>query len=325
MIIDLNLLILFTLFFAPFIVTYLLTRALIPKLIKAGMTGKDENKSDFPEIPEMGGIAIIAGLSAGLLLAISYNTLFALNFNLIFILAALSTILIIAIIGICDDLLDLPQYVKAVIPLFCAIPLVVVNAAESTVMNFPLIGPIDFGIIYIIALIPLAIAISSNLTNMLAGFNGMEVGMGAIIFGTMTILAFAHGNLDMLVISISMFASLLGFLIFNFYPAKVFPGDVGNLTIGAVLASTVIIGNFESAGAILVIPYVIDFFIKAKNRFPHTHQNIKDGKLFPKNGNIKGLVHLVMHFFKGITEKNLVLVFYGIETVFAIIVLALYL
>jgi UDP-N-acetylglucosamine--dolichyl-phosphate N-acetylglucosaminephosphotransferase len=163
-----------------------------------------------------------------------------------------------------------------------------------------------------------------NLTNMLAGFNGMESGMGIIMFSAMALIAASIGSVEMALIAFSMIGALLAFSYFNFFPAKVFPGDVGTLTIGAALGSMVIIGNLESAGAILVIPYVIDFFIKAKNRFPHTRQEIKDGKLYPKDGKVKGLVHLVMKLSKGITERKLVVAFIAMEAVVAAIALILY-
>ncbi len=306
------------------LVTLILTKVLIPRLKLAEITGKDENKENAPVIPEMGGIAIIAGICAGVLLAIFFNSFLDFDFNLIFVLAALITILMIAIIGISDDLLDLPQWLKATLPLFAAIPLVAVKAAGSTMIVIPFFGPVDFGIIYIVALIPLGIAITSNLSNMFAGFNGMEVGMGSVIFGAMALVAIANGSVEMGIIAISMLGALLAFLVFNFYPAKIFPGDVGNLTIGACLASIVIIGNLESAGAILVIPYVLDFFVKAANRFPHTRQKIVGGKLLPE-GKVKGLVHIVMKAFGGITERNLVIFFIAVEMAFAAVVLLLYL
>lgn len=307
-----------------FCVTALFLDKLIPRLENIGMTGADENKPGRPEVPEMGGIAIVAGFSAAALLAISL-VVFLPQLNLVILLAAVITILTIGYIGISDDLFDLPQWFKAVIPLAAAVPLIVVNAAGSTTVSIPFVGLVDFGLVYTLMLIPLAIAVCSNLTNMLAGFNGMEAGMGAVMFATLAVLALNHGSVEMLAISLAMLGALLAFLIFNFYPAKVFPGDVGNFSIGVALASAVIIGNLESAGAILMLPYIADFFIKAKNRFPHTHQNVKGGKLYPKDGKTKGLVHLVMKAFGGISEKGLVLFFIGLEVVFAIIALTLYL
>ncbi len=311
---------------------------LIPKLGDAKITGKDENKPGGLEIPEMGGIAVIAGFTAGALLACL--TLGVNSFNLVYFLAAIITIHSISFMGFVDDLISIPQLLKAILPLFAAIPLVVVSAAGSTTVSIPLLGPVAFGVIYIFVLIPLAVAVCSNLTNMLAGFNGMEAGMGIIIFSALSLLAASHGSTTMLLICLPMLGGLLGFLYFNWYPAKVFPGDVMNLTIGVAVATAVIIGNLESAGVILMAPYILDFFIKAANRFPHTYQEIKGNKLSPKFNQVKGLVHVIMKLagrfeasapqlagkagYGGITEKNLTLAFMGIEFACAIIALALY-
>ncbi|MCI0503276.1 hypothetical protein L0Y65_01035 [Candidatus Micrarchaeota archaeon] len=307
------------------VVAFALTKLLIPRLERAGMTGKDENKQGNPEVAEMGGLAIVAGFSAGLLLAIFFNSFLGMEFNLVYVLAAVITIHTIAFIGIVDDLLSIPQWLKAILPLFAAVPLVAVKAAGSTAIALPVIGMVDFGVIYIIVLVPLAIAVCSNLTNMLAGFNGLEAGMGAVMFAALGLVALSLGSSEMSILSLSMLGALLGFLAFNMHPARVFPGDVGTLTIGVVLASTVIIGNLESAGVILMAPYIVEFFIKAINRFPHTHQEIRaDGRLHPKDGRVRGLVHVVMKAFGGITERNLVFAFLAIEMVFALAVLALY-
>ena len=95
-------------FVVGFALTFLVVPWIIPKLKFRGLTGKDRNKPDIPEVPEMGGFGIVAGFAAGVLIAVGLSTFpfFELNFelNLILILAALSTILVMAIIGIIDDL-----------------------------------------------------------------------------------------------------------------------------------------------------------------------------------------------------------------------------
>jgi UDP-N-acetylglucosamine--dolichyl-phosphate N-acetylglucosaminephosphotransferase len=328
-------LILVSAFIAAFVVAYALTERLIPRLIRAGITGGDENKEGAPQTPEMGGLAIVAGFTAGLLLMIYFSSFagtfeflgfrFDLAFNMTFILAALITIHSIAFIGVVDDLLNIPQWLKAFSPLLAAAPLVAMKVAGSTAIGIPFVGLFDFGLVYLFVLVPLAIAVCSNLTNMLAGFNGMETGMGLVMFVTLAILGWSNGSMEMTILSLSMAGALAGFLIFNRFPAKVFPGDVGTLTIGVALASTIIIGNLESAGVILMIPYIIDFFIKAKNRFPHTHQELRGGKLYPKDGKVKGLVHIMMKAFGGLSERRLVIYFMALESVFAIIALALFL
>ncbi|HID72509.1 TPA: hypothetical protein EYP38_01090, partial [Candidatus Micrarchaeota archaeon] len=144
-------------------------------------------------------------------------------------------------------------------------------------------------------------------------------------FLTIFLIAYANELPEMAIISVAMLAALLAFLKFNWFPAKVFPGDVGNLTIGGTLAAAVIIGNFETAGALLMIPYAIDFFIKLKNKLPHTHSELKDGKLYPKEGKVKGFVHVAMKMFNGLQERDLTVFFIAVEGVFAIILFLLYL
>jgi len=308
-----------------FLTTYILSHFLVPRLKRFGLVGRDMNKPDRPEVGEMGGIAIVAGFTAGLLLAIFFDSFFGFDFNLVYVLAAIIAIHSVSFMGIVDDLLDIPQWLKALLPLLAAIPLVALKAAGSTAMTIPFIGLVDFGIFYIIVLIPIGVAVASNLTNMLAGFNGMETGMGVVIFSAISLLALMKGSVEMALISLSMLAALLAFLRFNIYPARIFPGDVGNLTIGAALATAVIVGNLESAGAILMVPYIIDFFIKAYNRFPKSFGEYRDGKLYPPDGKIKGLVHFVMKMFNGMNEQNLVLFFVGLEAIFAIAVLVIFL
>lgn len=318
-----------------FVVSNFLTKMIIPRLTRAGITGGDENKPDNPQVPEMGGLAIVAGFAAGVLMIFYFvsftgpissagiGTAIA-SFNQIHVLAAMIAILAIAFIGVFDDLFNIPQWLKAFSPLLAAAPLVALKVAGSTLISIPFMGMVDFGLLYIFVLVPIAIAVCSNLTNMLAGFNGMEAGMGLVMFFTLSLLGWSNGSTGMTILSISMFGALLGFLLFNWYPARIFPGDVGALTIGVALASAVIIGNLESAGVILMIPYMIDFFIKAANRFPHTHQELRDGKLYPKDGKVKGLVHVAMKAFNGLSEKNLVMLFIGLECFFALIALLLF-
>ena len=306
-----------TLFSMPF---------LIRKLTASGMTGNDVNKEKAPPVAEMGGLGIVMGAIGALLFAMALRTFFGYDFSLISILAAMLTMLIISLIGTYDDLFDMRQDIKAVLPMVAALPLVAVAAAGSTAISLPFVGSVDFGFFYIFLLIPLGVTVSSNLTNMFAGFNGMEAGMGAVMFAATLFLAFMNGSVEMALISAAMLGALLAFLRFNWYPAKVFTGDIGNLLIGAALASAVIIGNLESAGAILVIPFVIDFFIKAYNRFPSTKWwgELKGGKLYPLEGRVRGLAQFVMKLSNGISEQKLVLCFIAAEGLCALIAILLY-
>ena len=303
-----------------------MTRKAMAKARAAGMTGQDMHKANKPEVPEMGGIAIAAGFTGAVLLGLVLNTVLHLQLNLTATIAALLTVCIVAIIGIFDDVFDMAQLTKTLLPLVASVPLVVVAlAAGHNAIAIPFLGSIDFGIAYPLLLIPLAVAVCSNLTNMLAGYNGLEAGLGAIMFATLSIVALMHGQAEMAILCLAMLGALLGFLPLNWYPARVFIGDVGTFSIGAALAAAVIISDLKSAGAILVIPFVVDFFLKAANRFPKSFAEIgADGKLHPPKGKIRGLADLVLSVSGGLSERALVMRLLAIEVVFALIVLALY-
>jgi UDP-N-acetylglucosamine--dolichyl-phosphate N-acetylglucosaminephosphotransferase len=316
------------------IISFLVSIVSIPVLIRkfslAGITGVDVHKSDKPSIPEMGGLAIVAGFIAAVLFLIALVTLSTTGLipevvqldSLTQILAVMTTVLIIAVIGIFDDLVSMRQSVKAILPIFASFPLVVI-AAGHPYITLPFLGSLYLPFIYPLILIPLAITIFSNLTNMLAGFNGLEAGMGIVACSTLSIVAWHYGRADALIILLSMCGALLGFLYYNKYPARILPGDVGTLSIGAVIASAAIIGNFETAAVIVMIPFIIDFGIKAKNKFPKevSSTKISNGKLScPK---VLGLPSLIMSVFGGIKETNLVAMLLGLELICGLVALSI--
>jgi len=227
------------------------------------------------------------------------------------------------LIGIIDDLVSMPQQIKAFMPLFAALPLIVIKGG-STFIKIPFWGNVNFGLLYTLVIIPLEVTIAANAVNMLAGFNGLEVGMGIIAVGSLAIIAYLLGKITVLVILLATLGALSATLYYNWYPAKILVGDVGTLSIGAIIAVAVIMGNFEIAGAILLIPYIVDFSIKAKNHFPYSFGEYKDGKLYCPEGGPVGLGQLIMKVCGGISERNLVLVLMGIEAVFGVVAILLY-
>jgi len=314
----------FLIFIVSFAVSFVGFPIVIPRLKKAGIVGKNMNSKKQEEIPEMGGLVIAAGFGAGIVFTIFLRTFFDifLSVNLTSVLAVLATILIVVIIGVFDDLISMNKWIKAVMPVFAALPLIALKEGYS-MMRIPFIGEMNFGLFYPLVFVPLGVTGAANAVNMLAGFNGLEVGMGVVAVGSLTIIAYLNGLTTSLVILMAAMGALIATLYYNWYPAKILVGDVGTLTIGAVIASAVIVGNYETAGAIIIIPYLVDFIIKAKNRFPYSFGVYKDGKLYCPDDGPKGLGQLIMKISGGISERNLVLVLMGIEAVFGVIAILL--
>lgn len=169
--------------------------------------------------------------------------------------------------------------------------------------------------------------VAANAVNMLAGFNGMEAGMGLVAMGSLAVIAASTHATTALVILLAGAGALLGVLFFNWYPAKILVGDVGTLSIGALIATAVIVGNFETAGVIVIIPYAIDFLFKAAHGFPTTEWwGIlgEDGKLrCPSTGPV-GLCQFIMKITGGIKEWVLTSVLMGVELIFGMLAIAVY-
>jgi len=315
----------FLIFIASFAVSFVGFPVVIPRLKKAGIMGKNMNSEKQEEIAEMGGLVIATGFGAGIILTIFLRTFLDLflSVNLTSILAALSTVLIVVLIGVFDDLVSVSQGVKAFMPVFAALPLMAIKEGQY-LMKIPLYGIVNFGVYYSLILVPLGITGASNAINILAGFNGLEIGMGMVAMGSLAIIAYLLGEVTAFIILTAALGALLATVYYNWYPAKILIGDVGTLSIGAIIASAIIIGNFEMAGVIIIIPYVVDFIIKAKNHFPYSFGVYREGKLYcPESGPV-GLGQLIMKICGGISERNLVLVLMGIEAVFGVVAILLY-
>jgi len=308
-----------------FAITYFIFPAVIAGFKRARIVGKDMHKPGRTEVAEMGGLVIVAGFGSGVITIIAIATFFSglLSIELVQILAALSVVLIMTLVGSVDDLIGVRQVPKVIIPLLGSLPLVAIKAGH-TLMNIPLIGQVDFGILYPLVLVPIGITGTANAFNMLAGFNGLEIGMSIVAAGSLAIVAGSIGATTSFLLLVATLGALIATLRYNWYPAKVFIGDTGTLSLGAIVASAVILGNFETAGVIIIIPYGLDFLLKAPHRFPKTFGKYKNGKLYCPGSRPIGLAQMIMKLCGGITERKLVLTFIGIEAICAAIAVMLY-
>lgn len=316
----------------PLIVSFILTIILLPPFIKRmkiqKFLGTDLNKFNKPKVAELGGTMVFLGFTAGIFSAIFLATYFEVfKINLGFLLAGFSTIAIIAFVGFIDDIIGwkkgIRQWQHALFPIIAALPLMAISIGKTS-MNIPFFGTIDFGIFYSILIIPIAITGAANAFNMLAGHNGLEAGQGIILTSVLTIIAFFSGQTTALILGLAMIGALLGFLYFNWFPAKIFGGDSLTLMVGANLAIMSILGNMQTFGAILISLFFIEFLIKAKHKFKSECYGVpqKNGilKASPKRGS---LTHFILKL-KPMKETHLVLTILGIQVLIGLVVLSIY-
>ena len=301
--------------FLSFVFTYTLMPIFNMFMRASGIVGRDIMKRERPIVADMGGPGVIVGFLAGVFFYIAMEVFLFGELGatqLSHILASICTILIITLIGIFDVLTSLmrqregsgifekmkrrgiPAWLYFLIPLPAAVPLAAVNAGVST-MALPFVGRVQLGVLYPIVLIPLAVLCCSNATNFLAGFNGLEAGMGFVLHLSLGLFAYAHGEATATLIALTFAAALLAFLRYNWYPASVFPGDL-NYTIGAVCVCVAVIGNMERFAILCFTPWIIEALLKALSGFRAESYGVlqEDGSVKPRNPSINSLTHLVM-------------------------------
>jgi len=311
-----------------------------PKIIRRmrfkGIVSQDANKPGKPLVPKYGGIVIVFGFVVAALISLQLRSA-SLDFALM--LAAICSTVIIALLGVLDDVLDIPDKYRVIIPIFAALPLVVVKAGSS-VMNFglfsidfnlgiyvlPLLGPVTLNL-YGLLLIPIGVVACSNLINLLAGFNGLEGGVGAITSLFIALAAIVlvaqgwPGAIEATFLMLALFGSCMAFLIFNWYPAKMFPGNAATYLIGAAIVSAVVIGNMEKVGVIALTPQIAEFFLKARSKFKAENFGKPDSKgRLHYTGKIYSLTHLLMKRFNP-TEPQLVGMLLWIQAAFGVLAL----
>ena len=332
---DYEILIAVVLIVLDFFISFALTRYWIKSAKKNELVGKDMNKFSKPPVAEAGGVAVVLSIVLGILIYIFIKTfIFKTETHIIESLVIITSILLAGFIGFIDDILGwkkgLKPWHKMLLTFIIAIPLMVINAGHST-MSLPLFGQIDFGIIYPLILIPIGVVGCTNGVNLLAGYNGLEASLGAIIFIIFGIVAIQTNLIWLALIIGLVIASLMGFLIFNKYPAKVFPGDSLTYLVGALIGCFAIIGNMEKIALILFIPFILEGILKAKSKFKAENfgKVNKDNSLEAPYKKSYSLTHLSLKILKKIKpshkvyEKDVVLSLVLFEIILGIIVLFL--
>jgi UDP-N-acetylglucosamine--dolichyl-phosphate N-acetylglucosaminephosphotransferase len=244
-------------FLIPFGITYVTMPFLIKHLKKKGITGIDIHKPNKPEIPEMGGLAILAAI-----ISTQIVLLFLIGAYIYEFLAFISVILLAGCIGIYDDLKGLGPKKKPLLLMIlsmCTVfPLLVFGVVIPRPL-LPIIGKTRLTIIYWIVL-PFAIAVPANAVNMLDVFNGSMPITCIIVSLALLICAIILDSPLGIIFSLSLIGTLFAFLKFNKFPAKVFSGNVGSLTVGAAIGVIAVIGRLEIAAIIALMPHIMNAF-----------------------------------------------------------------
>jgi len=326
--------------FISFLTTFFLTPRIIEFLRAAQIVAVDLHKKEKPKLPASGGICVGAGILAGTLFFVGIVTFSyaaplsqGSQSSSIILLSVISSILIVTLVGLLDDLnvktkavstkdgmnvkIGFPQWVKPLLTLPAAVPLMVIRAGTTT-MALPLIGTVDFGILYPLLIIPIGFVGASNVVNMLGGFNGLEAGMGVVYTLSLGLYALVKHYDQAAVLLLTTCLALLAFLRYNWYPAKILAGDSLTYLLGSLVAAGTIIGDMQRAGLTVMFPFIIEFFLKARSKFQASSLGKlrDDGKLDPPYGKkIHSWTHVLMNLDK-LRERDVTIALIFIQVLF---------
>ncbi len=251
-----------------FIVSVVLAPILIPILrrLKFGQSIREEGPQSHMKkagTPTMGGIIF--------LLSIIATTVIVGNAFDLFTTQSVVMLLVLAgfgLIGFLDDgikvifkrnlgLTSLQKLIAQIIISIAAFLLLRLGTFDTSI-NIPFTElSIDFGILYVAFLIFWLVGFS-NAVNLTDGLDGLVAGTASIAFTAYGVIALFNEQADVALFTFAVTGALLGFLIFNANPAKVFMGDTGSLALGGSLALVSVVVKEELLLLLIGLVFVIE-------------------------------------------------------------------
>ncbi len=225
---------------------------------------KDERRMHKKPIALMGGAAIVAGYLVSVLFsAVSPVKIFTPGRELI---GMLTGIAIIAVMGVLDDVKTLRSWIKLLFQLAAAFAVVFISDTRIEVITNPFAATgatnLPEPVSYILTI--LWIVGITNAINLIDGLDGLAAGVSSICSLSLFFVSFLRTDLDpatkvyTLVITAALAGSTLGFLPYNFNPAKIFMGETGSAFLGFTLGVITIQGGLKTYAAVsIAIPLLI--------------------------------------------------------------------
>lgn len=300
-------------YFVPFlialIVAYVLTPGVKKLAIKVGAVDKpNARKVHTHAIPRLGGLAIYIGFMAAVLFCVPVRH------ELLGLLLGCTAIVAL---GIWDDICNIPakvklvgQIVAACIPIAFGIQIEWLTNPFGTLIVLPELVAVPVTIFWIIGF--------TNTVNLIDGLDGLAAGVSFIASVSMFLLAYTMNQYLPAMIIVAMAGAALGFLQYNFNPAKIFMGDTGSMLLGYTMAVAAVLGLVKTAATIaLVVPLIAMGLPILDTLFAIIRRKMSGVPIFqPDKGHLH---HRLLAL--GMSQKQAVLIMYFVSIVLGIVAL----
>ena len=298
----------------PFLAAFILTFIQMPFTIKIAKkkgfldVPKDERRVHKKPIPVGGGIAMVISVS---ILMVYYLPI---NKNLIM---ALISSLIIAISGLYDDKEGLSPKLKFLFQILAAVILIIGGMKIEFFTN-----PFDsHDALLILNILSIPVTIFwvcgiTNTINLIDGLDGLASGVSMICAISMFFITYKMGRYDVSLVCALVAGACLGFLPFNFNPAKIFMGDTGALYLGFMLSYISISGFLKQAAILMIfVPVLILGVPVFDTAFAMVRRKLSGKSMVEAD---KG--HLHHRLLKmGLNQRQTVVILYSISAIFGVL------
>ncbi|MGE5632604.1 MAG: MraY family glycosyltransferase [Caulobacteraceae bacterium] len=319
----------FIAFLIAVLVAYIATPLVmrLAKLVGAIDVPKDDRRVHKVPTPLLGGLAIFLGFMAGLL----YYTDINLNMlevhtgaGIIKMLGVLTGAGIIVVMGFFDDINPLPAKFKFIVQIVAASVAVYSGIRINSVTNplyFILKGSeyIKFGI-WSYPLTIFWIVGVTNAINLVDGLDGLAAGISTISAVTLLIAAVSNGQIFAAMLAAILAGATIGFLPYNFNPAKIFMGDTGALFLGYMLSVISVMGVLKGAAALSILVPIFAIGLPIFDTLFAMIRRALSGKSMMEAD--KGHLHHKL-LDAGMSQKQAVLTLYSISAVLGFSAVAL--
>ena len=272
-------------------------------------TPKDARRVHTHPIPRLGGLAIFIGFlfSVTLLADISVE-----------VRGILLGAVIIVTLGVIDDIRPLPALLKFIVQIIAALITVFHGVNIEFFANPFVLGNnnyVSLGMLAIPVTVLWIVGIT-NSVNLIDGLDGLAVGVSTISSIVMLVIALLVAEPNVAVIMAALAGACLGFIPYNFNPAKIFMGDAGALLLGFILATVSILGLFKFY---TIISFAVPFLVLALPFFDTAFaflRRLAKGKnpMAPDRGHFH---HRLLDM--GLSQKQVVAVLYAISGLLGLI------
>ena len=255
------------------LVAFFLTVLMLPRLIKYlhvlkfGQAIREEGPQSHMHkkgTPTMGGISFIVSIVISLIVAMFLD-----SGNIQYYILFIYTTISFSVIGYIDDMLIVvkkkndglaPRKKLMLQILFSVIFYILVTYIYKDINYIHIPGfdyKLNISYLYLIFLVFWQTGFS-NAVNLTDGLDGLATSVTIITTSTFALLAYKENNFPVLIFCLTIVGALLGFLLFNRKPAKIFMGDTGSLALGGILAAISVILHKEIAFLFIGLVYILE-------------------------------------------------------------------